>query len=949
MTIEQGIMTNTDQKDCSNADSKKTDVQSYLISRYREALRSGDKSFAKSCLLSTRLFAVDNPNITNEIYLMAKADGDIEEAAKCFANIFQTLFINGDSTNRPTNDTLVVANQIKAETRILLNELKSQYLRLKSTPIIGSSGHGRQIPSASQSPLLSPRLRMSSEDRSISRESVLRLDKHLNSTNKSFFYQHLCDHLSHDTKKSILNHYIDNCDNPFERCHFMMLSISLFSESVVTHGHKLLRTLIDLSQSTNDKVSNDCDKTMGVPRPQSMCQYARNMLVLDAIPLIFSLTQSQDLDFDLDELFQQVLDHYSEFCLERAAEEYGFEELNEGVRKAIAARILAKDINCSAYEKEIEENLNISLNLLFERFLHEFSNDTALNSNLKKLRQLIDDGGNHRSMSLEKVQEIIVALELENDIPENILFSSGKDDSFSTSQAAKTTSSPKGRGRPKKNQPSVIVSPDDGLRRHLQRKAKEALFIFTSVLQHMFINSSIYLRQTRSRIFLNFDNPLANQIEADILKSSSQRSSRAKNLANETTGVSPSKRSRTEAQSSNENLKGNNSTVSDDLEEDKEESPLNFEHSKRMDHEIIDTLKEVHKCIAFLKTASPTFERLFSRFLATNASRKLKWYSRIYVDCMIISKDFDSSIESLNNILVNQGELNVKKEHDPAELSTLTVSTGTAPTVEVHHLRALTQMLSCYIQLLNKDSVLETVKNLVSKIKQSGLLTNDENYSTGNVMDEYRTLLTDGDDKAIGFLFFDALSIIRYVVIVLMDFLKRYVLHPNPNSDTMIGHAIVLSQFDWPNQVQIYDSCIAWIRANKPKSITPQCLSALTKFTYPDFFNYILDPNILEDFMALLNEGITLDIKSSKQAAATTSPGGLNSQQINTSTTSSRSSGGSTRSGKAITTRGVNKTFKEELKVALIAQMKSSSSLVPLDLITEFIRVSLVPYLITSR
>lgn len=946
-------MTNPDQKgpaDGPTGCNQRTDVQSYLISRYRDALKSGDKSFAKSCLLSTRLFSVDDPNITNEIYVMAKADGDISEAAKCFANIFENLFANANPADSLTNEALVVANQMKEETRLLLNELKSQHLKLRSTPIVTS--HARQIPSVSQSPLLSPRLRTSSEDRSMSRDPVLSLDKHLNSSNKSFFYQQLFDHLNQDVRRSILSHSIDSCDNPFERCRFMMLLISLFNDSVTTHGHRLLKTLIDLSQSTNENSNNDCDKSLGTTRPESMCQYARSMLVLDAIPLIFSLTESQNLEFDLDELFQQTINYYSEFCLERAAEEYEFEELHEGLRKAIAARILAKDINCPAHEDSIEENLNISLNLLFDRFLHEFSNDTATIGNLKKLRQLIVGKSGCKSVPLEQVRGLMTELELENDIPENILFAIGKDDgsSSSSSQTTAATPPPKSRGRPKKVQPTVIVSPDDGVRRHLQRKAKEALFIFTSILQNLFVNSSLYLKQTRSRILMNFDNPLASQIETEITKSSSQRLSRAKNLASETSCASPSKKIKLDSQSSSENLKSSVLNMIDDMERhEQEESPLDSEHSKRMDREVVDTLREVGKCMAFLKTTSATFEKLFNRFLTTNSAHNLKWFSRIHVDCMIISRDFESAMSSLNKIMINQDELNVKRERDSTELSTLTVSTGTSPSVEVHHLRALTQTILCNIQLRDKNSTLETIASLLSKIKQSGLLTNDENYSTGNVIDEFRVVFKDGEDQPVGFLFFDALSLIRYVVVVLMDILKCYVTHPNPNSDPIIGHAIVLSQLDWPNQVQIYDSCISWIRANKPKSTTPQCLSALTKFTYPDFFNYILDPNILEDFMALLNEGITLDIKNSRQASTTTSPGGSSSQQTNTSTASSRSSSGSTRSGKAITTRGVNKTFKEDLKVALIAQMKNSSPLVPLDLIAEFVQTSLVPFLMLTK
>lgn len=129
-----------------------------------------------------------------------------------------------------------------------------------------------------------------------------------------------------------------------------------------------------------------------------------------------------------------------------------------------------------------------------------------------------------------------------------------------------------------------------------------------------------------------------------------------------------------------------------------------------------------------------------------------------------------------------------------------------------------------------------------------------------------------------------------------------------------------------------------------PRASIEAMKTTIREFFITDFFYYIFDPNILEDFIALLNYGYTLDIKGSQVASM---PIGNGSSQT---TTSSRSSGSSSsaRTGKAITTRGVNKSFKEDLKVALIAQMKNSTNLIPLDLMTEFIQTALVPFLKTN-
>jgi len=104
-------------------------------------------------------------------------------------------------------------------------------------------------------------------------------------------------------------------------------------------------------------------------------------------------------------------------------------------------------------------------------------------------------------------------------------------------------------------------------------------------------------------------------------------------------------------------------------------------------------------------------------------------------------------------------------------------------------------------------------------------------------------------------------------------------------------------------------SCIR----NGPKVHT---LQSQPKFVYQHFFSYIFIPDIIEEFMSIVEtKDILLELKPSNSALGA---------PLKTSS-------------KIITTRGVNKGFKEENRSALVQQMKVSKTQVPNELFIEFI------------
>lgn len=915
----------------SQDSSTTSDVQSYLISNYREALKKGDRSAAKSCLLAARYFSVNDPNVTNEIYLMAKSDGDVGEAAKCFANVFSDVFLDNErdlSSEDISHELKSVIHQIKDETKSLLTDLKTQYLRLKSLPVPAALT-SRQASSIQTSPMLSPRIRLSSEDRSTARESLAKLDSHLHSSSRTLFYQQLFDSLPDTIKKSILDYSIETCENSIEQCRLMMLAMSIYNENVNIYGGRLLRLLVNLSKGKEQQQGVN-KVAFSNPISSMMQQYAKSLLVLDAIPLVLNLAPLSVLEIDVEELYEATLNLYSHNCLETSASEFEANELHEGVKKSIATRILGIEHN-SAQDEAMEEHVIMTINLISQKFIENLPEDED-KAQLEKLHTLIKDKQDS-NQKFDQILSLIHQLSLDDEIPDSILFASSRDDQ-SSSQAVSSTPPPKVRGRPKKQaQQTVIVTPDDVIKKQLQSKSREVQFTFFSILRYMFTICANYLKRTRSRIFINFNNPLLAHLEQELAKSSSLRSSRSK------AGSQPIASEISASSAKRPRLEDPSDPLNHDFKIDP--SPLNSEHSRIVDSRLLQSLIESFKCLEFLTSNYGSFTKLWTKFLDSTGLTALKWYRRISVDSMIFSEKYTEMHRFLDadNEKESDDDVEIKTEQSESGTSTLTINPSCRQ-ANVSELRDIAQLISCYVQLADKGKTLSKIDELVSRMKQCGLLGNDESYSNGNIIQEYMIIVKQDDKCKLGFLFFDTLSILRYIVGILMDILKKYIAVVNLTTDAAIGHTIVLSQFDWPKEAPVCSQCISWLRTQKPKSTTPQCLSSATKFTYPDFFHYVLNPNILEDFMAMLCHGYTLDIKSS-------SPTGFaapTSSQTRDKSSSSRGSSGATSRSKAITTRGVNKTFKEDLKVALISQMRNSAVLIPLDLISDFIQNSLIPF-----
>ena len=163
--------------------------------------------------------------------------------------------------------------------------------------------------------------------------------------------------------------------------------------------------------------------------------------------------------------------------------------------------------------------------------------------------------------------------------------------------------------------------------------------------------------------------------------------------------------------------------------------------------------------------------------------------------------------------------------------------------------------------------------------------------------------------------------IINYIIKVIILCLKEKVLFSLKPSDLGVGHLLVLSQYKWPTSLQLFLTCVAFIREDTSKVQSPQ---SQPKFSYPNFLNYIFIPDIIEEFMSMVEIGkMQVELKSSTSTLGTS---------LKTSS-------------KIITTRGVNKGVKEENRSALQQQMQVSKTQIPNELFIEFINKEIRTFL----
>lgn len=166
------------------------------------------------------------------------------------------------------------------------------------------------------------------------------------------------------------------------------------------------------------------------------------------------------------------------------------------------------------------------------------------------------------------------------------------------------------------------------------------------------------------------------------------------------------------------------------------------------------------------------------------------------------------------------------------------------------------QLVSSGLMSYNYPIALKYSIEAVSRLSKITEDKEDEKHSKSDI--SLSNSNTPG--RQIFFITFSSKDILTYAIEVIIVCLKDEVLLSSKPSDQGLGNLVVLTQYNWPKEVDLFLKCMQTIC--KPTSGSP---SAIAKFVYPQFCDYIFNPDILEEFMALVNsDGITIELKEQR-------------------------------------------------------------------------------------
>lgn len=841
-------------------DTKNGGVQHYLIESASEALRRGDKSAAKSCLLTARYLSVNDSIVTYEIYQMAKSDGDVVEASKCFTNIFL------DQSTATSKSISKSKKLIAEETRLMINDLLHRHLKMKS--VLNLPPAAIKTSSLSTSSLAGKR--RSSSDTLVMNDY---------DTDEQFYHQ-LYETLSDDIKKAVLTRAITECDSKLGQCRLMLLFLVLFptEDNPGDHGTKLLETLLAMSNKP------DTCEDIGLASLMSI-YYLRGLFVSDALPLILKNTPREKILESQDDILLRIFSFYIEFCISSCSVENSSSKMLEGHSDHSNKQT---NTNC---DKTIEKEHKIENQ--FKSALHSIANILGWNFICETCKP------NTTTDCTKRWSEI-------SDFSNKVLIDAN--DATSDSQQPNT----KHRGRFKK----LAMTNDDG-QNFDSEKTKDLKQLFYSLVELLFLSISQYLRYTKNYILIEksseykINSPSANSIE------------RVKKVKLENTD---------ELDTMNKLPK--------EVVGDYNISQIDNGYIKPIDERMESSFLTAVKCYEKL-TSSKRLKALWDRLHDTiELTKCYGWQRRFQIDHLIYSGSYQQAIDIT---------LIECKETNPY--------IGTID-IEAIKLRTSLQLTSCSHMLGDKSKTTDYICNLMEDIKNFHIITGDvdQSYNCHSVPTEedngvsQENKCSDESKRNLAYLSFNSLSFLTYCIDIILQILKQNTFSPSKPPDSGIGHLIVLSQYMWPKECKLFRQCVYLIRKHKPKTATPQSTSLTTKFTYHSFFNYVYNPCIIEEFMALLQQGYTLDIKSAGhvQNGLSEQPQSFSSSSISTmrqQTSPNLSANQGYTSTKAITTRGVNKSFKEDMKSALTCQMKKSTSSPNIVLFIDFLLEEVLPSL----
>ena len=199
-----------------------------------------------------------------------------------------------------------------------------------------------------------------------------------------------------------------------------------------------------------------------------------------------------------------------------------------------------------------------------------------------------------------------------------------------------------------------------------------------------------------------------------------------------------------------------------------------------------------------------------------------------------------------------------------------------------------------FVQALANVDSLPDMRKADGQVEYSGTPT-----TAGKALKQGTSVKT----RHVHFLPFTKQHVLAYICRVLIYVLKDKCLQPVASGDDVnIGHAIVLLQYIFPEEKELFFMLLQRIRMRET-------------FTYPLFSTYVIHIEFLEEFAFLLSDAtakVALDITATTAAASSTS--------------------GQRRMG----TRGANRGEKEEVRAAIKSQVLRSHECLD-DILVDFL------------
>ncbi|XP_022111928.1 integrator complex subunit 10-like isoform X2 [Acanthaster planci] len=231
--------------------------------------------------------------------------------------------------------------------------------------------------------------------------------------------------------------------------------------------------------------------------------------------------------------------------------------------------------------------------------------------------------------------------------------------------------------------------------------------------------------------------------------------------------------------------------------------------------EVVDMFQTAVDCWQLL-SSNETFEKDFNWLLHRWKADTWPWFTAFQIDRFLFKAEFDQALRML--------------QEQYKKLSTAQQTAGNQV------LKTLLQTAACYFRQSQHSSACEMTLNAVRHLPTMAKDTPHAAQSVATTEKMYNKNL-----RQLPLVPCTSLALLPYFVQLLLLSYKKKVFHLRDTEDTALGHMLVLMQYDWPKEEVLFQELIKKLKRQG-------------SFSYPIFFQYIINIDMLEEFAFLKTE-----------------------------------------------------------------------------------------------